>query len=436
MTIYTIDNPLSDDGRNKINNNFEELKKDINNAVDTISNKAFYQVVDSAKINWKEPVDSLANLPSSASEGDTRMTRNTGKVWRYDGQLWREIQQIDAGPVNEVDSRLTAELATTFNDVNNLKIQSNKLDYKSVSVTTKPTYLIQDDTIDHLKNVGANAALIIMCNITNATDSNITAMSDSVVRSQIQKLINSGVLIDILKPHIGLLDFSDTFSRDGYNPSDYNLAFVNWKAILLKYAEMCNEYGIPVLSVSCEQNKMEVNQYADKWKDIYDSIKALYPSLKIVHARRIDAFLSDNDEIYNYCDLIGINAYLNYTYLDYDGSNITVSDIADGFYYDYLGKQLIPRMQELSRKFNKGIYITEIGIMPRIDGLVSGVSYGEENYDIQRIFYEAVFSVLCNLTIVRGVSIWHADQPFHFWNNVEETPGEKTVKKYFKGGIL
>jgi len=113
MTIYTIDNPLSDDGRNKINNNFEELKKDINNAVDTISNKAFYQVVDSAKINWNEPVDSLANLPSSASEGDTRMTRNTGKVWRYDGQLWREIQQIDAGPVNEVDSRLTAELAQT-----------------------------------------------------------------------------------------------------------------------------------------------------------------------------------------------------------------------------------------------------------------------------------------------------------------------------------
>lgn len=111
MTIHKIDNPLSDDGRNKINNNFEQLNKNINKAVEDISNKAFDQVVDKAKLNWKEPVSSSNSLPSNADEGDTRQARDTGKVFRFNGSAWVEIQQIDAGPVNEVDSRLSAELA-------------------------------------------------------------------------------------------------------------------------------------------------------------------------------------------------------------------------------------------------------------------------------------------------------------------------------------
>src|SRR5699024_2976436 len=50
---------------------------------------------------------------SSAEEGDTRMDKSTGKVYRYDGTNWVEIQQIDAGPVNELDSRLSSQLAET-----------------------------------------------------------------------------------------------------------------------------------------------------------------------------------------------------------------------------------------------------------------------------------------------------------------------------------
>lgn len=96
--------------RNKINENWRIIEGNYNDVVDKVSEKALDKVVNSAKLNWKEPVDKYADLPSEASEGDTRMVRDSGKVYRFNGKVWQEIQQIDAGPVNELDARLTSQL--------------------------------------------------------------------------------------------------------------------------------------------------------------------------------------------------------------------------------------------------------------------------------------------------------------------------------------
>src|SRR5690625_4107966 len=88
--------------RNKTNENWRIIEGNYNDVVDKVSEEAFEKVVDSAKLNWKEPVDSFADLPSAASEGDTRMARDSGKVYRFNGEMWQEIQQIDAGPVHEI----------------------------------------------------------------------------------------------------------------------------------------------------------------------------------------------------------------------------------------------------------------------------------------------------------------------------------------------
>jgi len=105
--------PLDRANRNNHNDNYKELYGVVNNLVDTITDEVYEQIIDGAKLNWKSPVDSENDLPTSANEGDAVMTRDDGKVYRYDGTQWREIQQIDAGPVNEVDSRLTSQLADT-----------------------------------------------------------------------------------------------------------------------------------------------------------------------------------------------------------------------------------------------------------------------------------------------------------------------------------
>lgn len=108
---------LNDNELNKLNHNFKEIYDEFGNVVNTVSEKAFDKVVDSAKLNWKEPVSSSNNLPSKASEGDTIMTRNDGKVYRYDGSNWNEIQDIDPSAINEVDNRLSSQLADIATNV-------------------------------------------------------------------------------------------------------------------------------------------------------------------------------------------------------------------------------------------------------------------------------------------------------------------------------
>lgn len=124
MARKEIGNPLDRQNRNNHNDNYKELYGEVgkvndkmDNFIDEVSDAAFDKVVDNSKLNWKEPVNNFNSLPSNAQEGDTRMDRSTGKVYRYDGSEWKEIQQIDAGPVNEVDARLTSQLNETRNDV-------------------------------------------------------------------------------------------------------------------------------------------------------------------------------------------------------------------------------------------------------------------------------------------------------------------------------
>src|SRR5699024_9333902 len=113
-------NPLDRSAKNGENDNWDIIEGEVraigdrvDNFVDEVSDVAFDKVVDNVKLNWKEPVDNFSDLPSNAQEGDTRMDKSTGKVYRYDGAKWVEIQQIDAGPVNELDDRLTSQLAET-----------------------------------------------------------------------------------------------------------------------------------------------------------------------------------------------------------------------------------------------------------------------------------------------------------------------------------
>src|SRR5699024_5358812 len=99
------------------------------NIVNEVSDEALDKVVNNAKINWKDPVDNYSSLPSVAEEGDTRMDRSSGKVYRFNGTEWKEIQQIDVGPVNELDSRLSSQLADTDD------FQSSYLSARGKSVT-------------------------------------------------------------------------------------------------------------------------------------------------------------------------------------------------------------------------------------------------------------------------------------------------------------
>jgi hypothetical protein len=123
--------------RNNMNDNFKDIEADFkelninfDNVVETVSDKAFDKVVGAAKIEWLPPVNTFNDLEITypdVVEGKTVMTRDSGKIYRFDGENWIEIQNIDPSAINEVDNRLTAELATNTQRIED--INTNVLMY-------------------------------------------------------------------------------------------------------------------------------------------------------------------------------------------------------------------------------------------------------------------------------------------------------------------
>lgn len=151
---------LSAEERNKRNKNWEiienestdvlkrvtELNETTNKRVDGIvieaGTEAFNQVVSSAAIEWKEPVTMFADLAvaySQAKEGWTSQTAVDGVVYRYDGSEWKKIQQVDAGPVNALDTRLTAQMTENTTEIvkrgNGLEVYNLEAMPKNIDVS-------------------------------------------------------------------------------------------------------------------------------------------------------------------------------------------------------------------------------------------------------------------------------------------------------------
>src|SRR5690625_3461531 len=106
MARKEINAIFNDNELNKMNSNFKELYDEFVNVVATVTEKSFDNIVDSVKINCGEPVDTFDDLSSNSSNSERRMRRHDGKIYRYDGSIWRVRQEIDPTPINEVDSRL------------------------------------------------------------------------------------------------------------------------------------------------------------------------------------------------------------------------------------------------------------------------------------------------------------------------------------------
>lgn len=109
-----------------VNDNFLKVAQDMTNQnkrIDGISEEVTVvlkkQIIDDAKLVWLAPVDTSADLVidyPAANKGDTVMVRENGKVYRWDGNAWMEIQDIDPTVYNELDSRLSKNYNLLIDD--------------------------------------------------------------------------------------------------------------------------------------------------------------------------------------------------------------------------------------------------------------------------------------------------------------------------------
>lgn len=145
--------------RNKINENWgiiegnhNKLEGEFNDVIGKITDEVVGHLIDSAKLIWKEPVDTVADLPANAEVGETRMVREADPdgisyVYRYDGEKWEKIQAIDVTLVNEVDRRLTRQLADIVQEVSKKADEATK--NKADSVLRVGTFNVRGAQADY-----------------------------------------------------------------------------------------------------------------------------------------------------------------------------------------------------------------------------------------------------------------------------------------------
>ena len=146
--------------RNDINHNFEELYNDVGNITGKITDEVYDEIRNDVKLNWKEPVDTVSNLPSNAETGDTRMVRATvdgvSPVYRYDGSKWVEIQQIDSTAITEVDERLQAEIDQKETPVG-AQAKADTAEVNAINAVNELENEIMDDDSEVLKVVESDS---------------------------------------------------------------------------------------------------------------------------------------------------------------------------------------------------------------------------------------------------------------------------------------
>lgn len=361
--------------------------------------------------------------------------------------LGDKIRDMNKQLVTEIDNKAEQTYVDEKNnDINNklLKLEDkilgiNNLQYATVSTSVSPTERPSIDyDYNHIIYQGMDLVLCIMVNITENTDYTPKIMDNSRVETVIQDAIDKGIKIQMLKPHIGL-NWSDGYNRKNYTPSNLDTFFTNWTNVLLNYATMCNKYNIPILCISCEMSKLTVNSNLSYWKNVYDTIKSQYPNLLLLHAPKTGDFNDPNcNKTWQYSDILGVNIYLSYTYKRFtnDEEGLDIKDIAKGFYEDQRGNRMINNINTLSEKYDKPVFITEIGCMPWDDGLIDvRCEKKVQNWYVPKYLAESAVTYLCNNKHVIGFSWWHTNSPFNYYSDKERLPLEEYFRKTFGGGI-
>ena len=321
----------------------------------------------------------------------------------------------------------------------------NKLKYKTISATIySDAESISNDQLNHIKATGADLALITMVTVNNATDSLPTDISVTTFNDVVKRAKAIGLNITMIKPHLGIAGQHDSFSRKDYLPDNPDGFFENWKDLMVHYADLANENGIPILSIGCEMFNQTDVKYLAKWQNIYNAIKAKYPNLLITYAMsQYEFFEPENQgQIASVVDYIGMNIYPSYTASEYK-SGLKVSELKGAWWNDWNGNQFMEQLDEYYDEYQKPIFVTETGLMPYKDGLAHLISSyidsnEKENYDAQAIGYKAALEAIAKDSHVIGVSIWHASKPFSFISEDVSTvtPSEKVLTQYFKGGKI
>ncbi len=226
--------------------------------------------------------------------------------------------------------------------------------------------------------------------------------TDSGIR-ETTLLARKAGLKTMLKPHIWLTQANGKWRSDIVmdNEEDWQSWFTSYEAFILHYAKLAEQLQIDALCIGTELH-LTATIRPDAWKKIISEVRKVY-SGDLTYAAN---FYKEYEDITFWDDLdyIGVQGYFPLT----NKMKPEVTDLESGW-RDH--KRV---MRNLSKKYNKEIYFTELGYRNSEDAAVDPWTWPGQMSADRRVVcdstqdkcYQAFFQSLWDESWFGGVFIW------------------------------
>ena len=171
-----------------------------------------------------------------------------------------------------------------------------------------------------------------------------------------------------------------------------------------------------------EANLITTPKYDSYWLKLISKVK----SKGISVGTSLTYYQCSDFNLFGNLDWIGLNLYPRL-----GKTTDSKLELSKSLYYDLYGRNLIGLCHDLKLKYNKPIYITEIGT-PSIEGALSDPSLqtGNTSENEQAIYYDIILSNLLNCSDIDEITLFCANGIVYNFINKE---AENIVRKYYGG---
>ena len=404
-----------------------------------------------------DKINEITDLMTTLNQTNTATLSELNSAKTAVEALQDKIEQdglFTQGEAKEFETKINNALQENKDSMNNVIDDlkktpiDHKLKIKAISGTISPEKSISIETLKRVRSLGLSLTICQMVNLQDSKDDNPKVSDDeySKLKSTLDAAKSVGVNVDMLKPHLGV-SWNDSFNRATYNPTNIDMFFQKWNNILNKYAQICVDANIKILCVGCEMKELTVSKYSNYWLDLIHNLRSNYPNLKITYAFSGQEYSDYTQRItfMKTLDYVGINLYPGYISRTVTSDNpINWEEVNRGFYVDnsnVTNAWIIDKIHSLS---GKNILITEIGIMPKSDGLINVISQRQDENDdftATSILIKAALSgYLKDAPYIIGFAWWHLGSPFNIYDVNDGTNtrsvAENTMAEILKEGIV
>lgn len=392
-----------------------------------------------------DSVEDLDKLPRKETDNTVYATLNkNGKrlIYLYSKAVKDYI--LINGDLEEINKEIN-NINEQLDNIANNTLQTKTLKGYAIQFTQNSDFdvtMLRTDLLNKIKEIGVkniNVNLVVRYIVENVEGKNVTVgelITDRFTKIKVKEfcdfLRNLGFEVSIkfqINQESGNIDY---MQKNQYNItlSDRIKFFNDYKNFMIDIVSY-----IPYLTHVAVANEIKALTYGDtyknQWSHIIEELRSVTEG-KIIYSPLEDEFFEDTNPLAEMCDYICLNYYPNSgdRYKQYKA-----------YPCDLFTKELYKMektFNKLSKKYNKKIIVTEIGIMPYDYVHIQTRAHGLKddavrNNDVQTEFYKAIMGFFNNLEVCEGIILWGCSpQIVDNGFNIITNPAENIVKEYWR----